>query len=138
MVNLHPCFTSCPSSLHRRGIFHDEAVYPESHKFNPDRFLNKDGKIDPSVPDPEHRVYGSGRRFALGSLIGSSHFLTEIWQDLPGSVLCDKGCVYHHHEGSGDVRYSTSGRRKRGDSDATRGVHNGSYQVCRTARHFLR
>lgn len=49
-------------SIFHRGIFHDEMVYPDSHAFNPDRFLDEDGKIDPSVPDPEHRVFGSGRR----------------------------------------------------------------------------
>lgn len=63
MVSVYHRLALRPSSLHSRGIFHDEAVYPDSHAFNPDRFLAKDGKIDPSVPDPENRVFGSGRRF---------------------------------------------------------------------------
>ena len=50
--------------MYHRAIFHDEEVYPDPHAFNPDRFLTEDGQIDPSVPDPEHRVFGSGRRLA--------------------------------------------------------------------------
>jgi len=48
------------------AIFHDETVYPDSHAFNPSRFLTEDGLIDPSVPDPEQRVFGSGRRICPG------------------------------------------------------------------------
>ena len=45
-----------------RGICHDERVYPDPGTFNPGRFLGTDGKIDPSVKDPEMRVFGSGER----------------------------------------------------------------------------
>jgi len=47
------------------AIFQDPAVYPEPHVFNPERFL-KDGKLDPSVRDPEDRVFGSSRRICPG------------------------------------------------------------------------
>ena len=78
MVNSYHNLTSHPPSLHHRGIFHDETVYPDSHAFNPGRFLTEDGKIDPSVPDPEQRVFGSGRRLVSTVSTKSPCFLTGI------------------------------------------------------------
>ena len=43
------------------AIFRDPKIYPDPETFNPDRFL-KDGKIDPSVFNPEDRIFGAGRR----------------------------------------------------------------------------
>ena len=43
----------------------DESVYPEPETFNPERFL-KDGKIDPTVRDPNSFVFGYGRRYVYG------------------------------------------------------------------------
>jgi len=52
----------CPRTLHR-AILHDEEIYPEPFKFNPDRFLTKDGQLNPAVQDPALAVFGFGRRF---------------------------------------------------------------------------
>jgi len=43
------------------AICRDPNIYPDPETFNPDRFL-KDGKIDPSVFNPEDRIFGAGRR----------------------------------------------------------------------------
>ena len=43
------------------AIFRDPNIYPDPETFNPDRFL-KDGKINPSVFNPEDKVSGAGRR----------------------------------------------------------------------------
>ena len=48
-----------------RAICYDETVFPAPHIYDPERFL-KDGKLNSSVMDPEERVFGSGRRCALG------------------------------------------------------------------------
>ena len=46
-----------------RAICYDESLYPEPYTYNPARFLNKQGNIDPSVKAPEARIFGSGRRY---------------------------------------------------------------------------
>ena len=45
-----------------RAIFYNEAIYPDPRTYDPTRFLDKGGRIDPSVMAPESRVFGSGRR----------------------------------------------------------------------------
>src|ERR1700733_11056746 len=48
--------------LATRAMLHDETVYPEPFEFKPERFM-KDGQLDPSVRDPDHAVFGFGRRW---------------------------------------------------------------------------
>ena len=57
----------CPSILvlfltssRRRAMTRDEQVYPDAHKFNPERFLNQNGP----ETDPKDFVFGFGRRQA--------------------------------------------------------------------------
>ena len=42
-------------------MLNDEQVYPEPHKFKPERFL-KNGELDSSVRDPMDIAFGFGRR----------------------------------------------------------------------------
>ena len=52
-----------------RAVFYDEVAYPEPHTYNPARFLDENGRIDPSVKDPEASVFGSGRRYEGSSVV---------------------------------------------------------------------
>lgn len=36
--------------------------FPDPETFNPERYLDKDGSIDPNVRDPRDIVFGFGRR----------------------------------------------------------------------------
>ncbi|KAJ7625670.1 cytochrome P450 [Roridomyces roridus] len=56
------------------GLLHDETVYPDPHAFKPERFLLPDGRLDPSVRDPEV-AFGFGRRLCPGRHIATS----SIW-----------------------------------------------------------
>ena len=47
---------------HVRAICYDETIYPDPYTYDPTRFLDQDGQIDPSVLAPESRIFGSGRR----------------------------------------------------------------------------
>ena len=48
-----------------RAILHDEEVYPDPLRFNPDRFM-KDGELNPHVRDPRVAAFGFGRRVCVG------------------------------------------------------------------------
>jgi cytochrome P450 len=46
-------------------MLHDDNEYVEPEKFNPDRFLDKDGQLNPSVLDPARMAFGFGRRCVI-------------------------------------------------------------------------
>jgi cytochrome P450 len=48
-----------------RAMLHDEDIYPEPHKFNPERFL-ENGKLNPNVRDPTV-AFGFGRHAGFSS-----------------------------------------------------------------------
>ncbi len=64
---LHP-FQYSSLVLSPSAILHDEDVYPEPTRFNPDRYF-KDGKWNPDVPDPTPVVFGFGRRICPGRFL---------------------------------------------------------------------
>ena len=43
-------------------MMHDEEVYPDPFDFKPERFLDKNGQPDMSVPQPDSAFFGFGRR----------------------------------------------------------------------------
>ncbi|KAF7985952.1 hypothetical protein HWV62_43898 [Athelia sp. TMB] len=63
------------------AVLRDESAYPDAATFNPDRYLTKEGKLDPAVRDPE-AAFGYGRRICPGR-----HMAKEsIWLTA-GSIL---------------------------------------------------
>ncbi|CAA7268651.1 unnamed protein product [Cyclocybe aegerita] len=54
------------------AILHDEEAYPDPSAFKPERFLDKEGKLDENVRDPAVAAFGFGRRMCPGSHIGMS------------------------------------------------------------------
>ena len=52
-------------------MLHNEEVYPDPFKFNPDRFM-KDGKFNKEVRDPSHACWGFGRRICPGRYMAFS------------------------------------------------------------------
>ncbi|THU81799.1 cytochrome P450 [Dendrothele bispora CBS 962.96] len=64
------------------AMLHNEAVYgPEPDKFNPERFLTKDGILNSDIPDPDFD-FGFGRRICPGRHVG----LASLWISM-ASVL---------------------------------------------------
>lgn len=58
-----------------RSILHDESVYNNPALFNPSRFLNQDGTLNPSVRDPSVAAFGFGRRICPGRFLA----LEALW-----------------------------------------------------------
>ncbi|KAK7440646.1 hypothetical protein VKT23_016995 [Stygiomarasmius scandens] len=57
------------------AILHNENTYPDPHSFKPERFLGRDGKINPDIKDPDTVLFGFGRRICPGRFMGYS----SIW-----------------------------------------------------------
>ncbi|KAJ7483546.1 cytochrome P450 [Mycena latifolia] len=59
------------------AIVNDEEIYPDPHTFKPERFL-RDGKLNPSVRDPETAAFGFGRRICPGKNLAMSSLWITI------------------------------------------------------------
>jgi len=55
-------------SLVYRSMLLDEEVYTDPSIFKPERFLTKDGKLNPNILDPTTIAFGFGRRFVVRHL----------------------------------------------------------------------
>ena len=67
-----------------RAICYDEVTYPDPQTYNPSRFLDENGRIDPSVKDPEARVFGSGRRCGASVCVAVAVCLNSFNRICPG------------------------------------------------------
>ncbi|KAF5381245.1 hypothetical protein D9757_007868 [Collybiopsis confluens] len=47
------------------SILHNDKDYPNPNQFNPSRFLDARGKLDPDVKDPSSAAFGFGRRICV-------------------------------------------------------------------------
>ncbi|KZP13816.1 cytochrome P450, partial [Athelia psychrophila] len=78
------------------AVLHDERIYPDPSAFNPNRFT-KDGKLDPSVRDPE-AAFGYGRRICPGRQVAQGTIWLNIACILPcftiGNPVDEHGNLY--------------------------------------------
>ncbi|KAJ4482566.1 cytochrome P450 [Lentinula aciculospora] len=66
------------------SILHNEEDYPKPHSFNPSRFLNAEGKINPEIKDPAIAAFGFGRRVCPGKLIA----VDLLWIAIASILAC--------------------------------------------------
>ncbi|KAF5336271.1 hypothetical protein D9758_016055 [Tetrapyrgos nigripes] len=78
------------------AMLHDEVLYgPDTHLYNPERFLTSNGKLNPEVKHPE-MLFGFGRRQCPGMDMAES----SIWITIASMLACfdivkavdSKGC----------------------------------------------
>lgn len=54
--------SSVKLTCYLRAILHDDRMYPEPYKFQPERFISNDGSLRKDIVDPRNFVFGFGRR----------------------------------------------------------------------------
>ncbi|KII84600.1 hypothetical protein PLICRDRAFT_179410 [Plicaturopsis crispa FD-325 SS-3] len=60
------------------AMLHDETLYPNPSTFSPERFLDAEGRIDPTVKDPAQIAFGFVRRICPGRYLALSSLYMTI------------------------------------------------------------
>ncbi|KAJ3730167.1 cytochrome P450, partial [Lentinula raphanica] len=66
------------------SMLHDKEIYPQPYIFNPARFLNDNGNLDPKVKDPGDFAFGFGRRVCPGK----SFAYASLWLAIASILGC--------------------------------------------------
>lgn len=66
------------------AMLHDDRVYEEPLRFDPIRFLAKDGGLNPDVVDPRSAAFGFGRRLCPGRHYGDA----AVWLAFVSLIAC--------------------------------------------------
>ncbi|KAE9394831.1 cytochrome P450 [Gymnopus androsaceus JB14] len=77
--------------LPKGSILHNEEHYPEPKLFNPSRFLDAEGKLNPSIKDPATAAFRFGRRACMSTLAfnpGKHIAVTSLWIVVASILAC--------------------------------------------------
>ncbi|KAJ3768588.1 cytochrome P450 [Lentinula raphanica] len=66
------------------SMLYNEEVYPQPNIFNPARFLNNKGNLNPNVKDPADYAFGFGRRVCPGKSFASA----SLWLAIASILSC--------------------------------------------------
>ncbi|KAJ3757779.1 cytochrome P450 [Lentinula raphanica] len=66
------------------SILHNEEIYPQPDIFNPTRFLDDKGNLNPEVKDPADYAFGFGRRVCPGKFFASA----SLWVAIASILSC--------------------------------------------------
>ena len=119
-------------------MFHNEAKYPDSFTFNPERFSDEKKNAELEINELPKIAFGFGRRYVTYEYAGHRMFTPCFPQCLSRPLARARHHMDHDRVGPGHLqRLQAQGcewRRHR----AARRVHRRFYQVCvQLARQYL-